>query len=155
MDYSYCSLCSNWHYGSSCYKICTKLLLLVSMCVSCAAMDHPSIPKEVRDSYHEAMAQVQKAKEETVKNKRHSRERSTVDIRGTITEADGKETVIDIVQESTLSKSGGDTPKDGDSGKEGYTRRFVVVTNSVTAVLTMLIGAGVTLAVKFSDCKKE
>lgn len=132
-----------------------KLLLLVSMCMSCAAMDHPSIPKEVRDSYHEAMAQVQKAKEETVKNKRHSREHSTVDIKGTIIEPDGKETIIDIVQESTLSKSGGDTPKDGDSGKEGYTRRFVVVTNSVTAVLTALIGAGVTIAVKYGqDCKK-
>lgn len=132
-----------------------KLVLLASMCVSCVAMDHPAIPKEVRDSYHEAMAHVQKAKEETVKGKRHSRERSTVDIKGTITEPDGKETVIDIVHESTLSKSGGDTPEvEQGSSKDGYTRRFVVVTNSVTAVLTMLIGAGVTLAVKYGEHKK-
>lgn len=131
-----------------------KALLLASLCSGCVAMDNPAIPQSVRDSYHAAMADVQKAKEDIAKGKRHSRERSTIDIKGTITDADGGETVIDIVKESTLTKSG-DGSGDNSSKSDGYTKRFVVITNSVTAVLTALIGAGVTIAVKYGqDCKK-
>lgn len=130
-----------------------KALLLASLCSGCVAMDNPAIPQSVRDSYNAAMADVQKAKEDIAKGKRHSRERSTVDIKGTITDADGKEVVIDIVKESTLTKSG-DGSNEGSSKSDGYTKRFVVITNSVTAVLMGLIGVGATIAVKYGDCKK-
>ena len=79
-----------------------KLLVLLSLCSMCCGMNNPNIPQSVRDSYHDAMAQVHKATEEVAKGKRHSRERSTVDIKGTITTPEGQEVVIDIVKESTL-----------------------------------------------------
>lgn len=120
-------------------------------------MDNPHIPQNVRDSFNDAMASVQKAKlDERAQldirqHKRHSREHSTIDIHATLTDADGKETVLDLKKDGTLHVSA-----DSEEKKQEYSRSFVITTNSVTAAFMGLIGAGVTLAVKYREnCKKD
>lgn len=131
------------------------MLSIVSL--SSISMDNPHIPPIVRDSFNDAMASVQKAKLDeraqldVRQHKRHSREHSTIDIHATITDAEGKETVLDLKKDGTLNVS-----SDSEEKKLQYSRSFVLMTNSVTGVLMGLIGAGVTLAVKYTEnCKKN
>lgn len=131
------------------------MLSIVSL--SSISMDNPHIPPSVRDSFNDAMASVQKAKLDeraqldVRQHKRHSREHSTIDIHATITDAEGKETVLDLKKDGTLNVS-----SDSEEKKLQYSRSFVLMTNSVTGVLMGLIGAGVTLAVKYTEnCKKN
>lgn len=78
------------------------------------------------------------------KHKHHSQE-----ITASVTDEKGKELRIDIKNEQTLGHSTDTT----DSQKHGHSTKFVALTNAATAVVTGLIGAGVTIAVKYGDKK--
>lgn len=78
------------------------------------------------------------------KHKRHSSQ-----IVATVTDETGKEVKLNIKQDGVLSGST-DTH---DSSKSGHSTKFLALTNTATGLITALIGAGVTLAVKFGDKK--
>lgn len=135
--------------------------------------DTSHLPKNVRDSFHEAMKAAERAQldvREAVKDakisryqseikdgvihKRHSKEHSSIDIHATMTDSQGKETVFEVKQDGTLEKSGDTSGNNESNNSTGYTTRYVAVTNGLTAIITGAIGAGVALAVKFGTCKK-
>lgn len=79
------------------------------------------------------------------KHKRHSHQ----EIIASVTDEAGKEVRIDIKQDGTLSGS------TDDSSKSGHSTKLLAISNTVTGLVTAVIGAGVTLAVKYGDCKKD
>ncbi len=79
------------------------------------------------------------------KHKRHSSQQ----IVATVTDEKGTEVKLDIKQDGVLSGST-DTQ---DSSKSGHSTKFLALTNTATGLITALIGAGVTLAVKYGDKK--
>lgn len=78
------------------------------------------------------------------KHKHHSSQ-----IVATMIDEAGKEVKLDIKQDGVLSGST-DTQ---DSSKSGHSTKMLALTNTATGIITALIGAGVTLAVKFGDKK--
>lgn len=80
----------------------------------------------------------------------HHHKRQSQSLTATVTDEAGKEIRINVQADGTLSKS---TDTD-ESTKTGHSTKFVALTNTATGIITALIGAGVTLAVKYGDCKK-
>lgn len=117
------------------YLCILTIMLLKIPCI--LAMDNMP-PKDI-PAYERAQVDVRQ-------HKRHSREHSTIDIHATLTDAQGKETKIEMVRDENLQKS-----NDSDEVKKTYSKNFVLGTNCVSVVCTSLIGAGVTLAVKYSN----
>ena len=114
-------------------------------------MEKPKIERHIeRDSFHEAMANVQKAKENENQRHHHSREHTVIDLTATFTDADGKETTLDITKDGVLEQSGNSA-----ESQSAYTKKQIVIANCVTAVITGAIGAALTLAIKYGDCKKD
>ena len=108
-----------------------------------ATMDYTPpavIPSHLRETIDREQSQFQEMPNP------HHHKRLSQHIEGTV--GDVK---IDIVTNETLSKST-DTQ---DSNKSGHSTKFVALTNTATGLITALIGAGVTLAVKYGDCKKD
>lgn len=129
-----------------------KLPFVLPFCwiASLLGMEKPVVPVHLRvdqekvekdPSSYQDMPHVDTPK----KHKRHSSQQ----IVATVTDEQGKELRIDIKNDGTLATST-DT---NDSAKSGHSTKFVAVTNTITGVLTALIGAGVTLAVKYGDKK--
>lgn len=131
-----------------------KLLLLLVINMSLIlAMDYTP-PNPIPDILQEKIKRTEELSnidvtQEGRQHKRHSREHTTIDIHASITSPDGQETKLDIQKDGTLTQSA-----DSDEKKTTYTRNFVIGTNCVSVVCTALIGAGVTLAVKFVECPK-
>jgi hypothetical protein len=127
-----------------------------------ASADRPAIPKEVKASFQEAMWKVEEVKrkaredmkgaEEGTSHPHHSsRTHSSMHIEGTVTDEQGHETKLEIKEDGTVSRSGDPTPEPAERANDGCPK---VVTHGVTAVVTGLIGAGVTIAIKYGDCQQ-
>lgn len=70
-------------------------------------------------------------------------------ISGSITNKSNHEVIVNIEVDENKSDDR-HTPPLADNGN--YTKRFVVITNSVTAITTALIGAGVAILIHFKGC---
>ncbi len=110
------------------------------------------VPAYLRDIVDSVIHEDEKAQVDVRQHKRHSREHTVVEINASVTDADGKETKLEWKKDGTLSKS---TDSDEKKTTTTYSKRFVIVTNSVTAACLTVIGAGVTLAIKYGDCNKD
>jgi hypothetical protein len=112
------------------------------------AMDYTP-PKDLPTFMKEQLRQDEKAQVDVRQHKRHSREHTTVDILASITDAEGKETKLEIQKDGTLTQS-----NDSDEAKQTYSKNFVIGSNCVSVVCTALVGAGVAIAIKYGECPK-
>jgi len=116
-----------------------NLILLLSPSVY--AMEQLRVPQVIADATIEAnRAEVHKT---TSAHRIHDVE----SLRGTVTDDEGKETKIEIVQDK-LHES------DQDNTRVQMSRRRFIMSHAANTLITGLVMTGVTLAIKYADCKK-
>lgn len=128
-------------------KYCA-LLLSVSTIIPMDYTPPNPLPNILKEKIEKAAEEV--ILSEQAQRKRRSREHTVVEISGTITDPEGKETKLEFKKDNTLT-----TSAESDEQKKTYSKKFVIGTNCVSVICTALIGAGVTIAVKFAECKKD
>lgn len=114
------------------------------------AMDYTP-PAVIPSHLRETIDKEQSEHDPMPKAHHHKKRLSHQEVTATVTGDDGKEVRIDIKQDGTLAGST-DTQE---SARTGHSTKMLALTNTATGLLTALIGAGVTLAVKYGDCKKD
>lgn len=104
------------------------------------------VPAQSISQVHEIMRRANQAISEPIMH--HHDHRHEV-ISGSIVAKSPTETAITIEVDEKKSDDRQTPPP---PSNDNYTKRFVVVTNSITAITTALIGAGVAILIHFKGC---